>query len=357
MKLCPTCQRHLRAPELRCPFCGAAQRSAASPSPSGPGLTATVLLGVMLAGCVDRPLDTAGSSEGGASSGGASTSGDGTTTTGGSSTGAPTTTGPLPGTSEDGTTALPSSTTDGSTNVDDSLDAGDEGCSFYAGCAPDVGPNKLECDPFAQDCPDGQKCAPWTDGPGSWRATKCVPVGDKLPGEACTAEGGGQSGLDDCVEGAFCWEVGQGNVGTCVGLCGGSFDNRTCPADQGCLAFNPDALFLCALQCDPLMQDCPGDDLCLFASEDFLCVLDISSDTGAANDPCEYLNGCDAGLVCALTETVSEACDENAFSCCTPFCAVPDGACPNPDQVCMPWFEMGEADPGDEDIGVCAIMP
>jgi hypothetical protein len=357
MKLCPNCQRHLRSPEPCCPFCGAEQRSAASPN-GGPGVTATVLLGVMLTACGDRPLDTAGSSDGGAS-----TSMGATMTSGGSSTGSPTTTGSLPGTGSDGSTTPPGPTTDGSSssNSDPSLDAGDEGCAFYAGCPPDVGPSKLECDPFVQDCPADQKCAPWTDGAVSWNATKCVPIGgDKQPGEACTAEGGGgggMSGLDDCAKGSMCWEVDDGGQGICVGLCGGNFEDPTCPAGQGCLVFNPDALFICSLQCDPLMQGCPGDDVCVFTDSDFLCVLDASEDMGAANNPCEFNNACDPGLTCQTSTEVSEVCDENVIGCCTPFCEFPDGACPNPDQVCVQFFMDGEGDPGDEDIGLCMIAP
>lgn len=349
MKLCPDCQRHLRSPEPCCPFCGAEQRSAASP-----GVAATMLLGVVLVACGDRPLDPAGSSETGSS-----TSVGATTTTGGSSTTAsPTTTAPMPGSSSDGSTTPPGPTSDGSSNAEDSLDAGDEGCAFYAGCPPDVGPSKLECDPFAQDCPEDQKCAPWTDGDVSWNATKCVPIGgDKQPGEPCTAEGGGgggMSGLDDCAKGAMCWEIDDVGGGTCVGLCGGNFDAPTCPEDQSCVPFNPDALFICSAKCDPLMQGCPGDDVCVPAGDEFVCVLDASQDTGAANDPCEFVNACDPGLVCLSTSDVSEVCDEGVSGCCTPFCEFPDGACPNPDQVCVQLL----ADPGpdDVDVGVCRIM-
>ena len=77
----------------------------------------------------------------------------------------------------DGSTTLPTPTTDGSvsSNSNDSLDTGDPGCSFYAGCPPDLGPEQQTlCDVFAQDCPRGEKCTAW--GAGSWTGTKCVPV-------------------------------------------------------------------------------------------------------------------------------------------------------------------------------------
>ena len=47
---------------------------------------------------------------------------------------------------------------------------------------------KPECDLWAQDCPEGQKCAGYF-GSQSW-AVKCVDVtGTDQPGDACTTEG------------------------------------------------------------------------------------------------------------------------------------------------------------------------
>ena len=44
-----------------------------------------------------------------------------------------------------------------------------------------------QCNPFTQDCPEGEKCMPWAnDGGGSWNATRCSPISDNPgePGEA-----------------------------------------------------------------------------------------------------------------------------------------------------------------------------
>jgi hypothetical protein len=45
------------------------------------------------------------------------------------------------------------------------------------------------------------------------------------------------------------------------------------------------------------------------------------------------------------------------MGCCTPFCEFPDGACPNPDQQCVQWFDpmmLPEGDP-QLDIGFCGV--
>ena len=343
MKLCPTCHRHLRTPEARCPFCGAEQRSA--PALAGAGLVATALLSTLLVACTDRsPADTTGTDTSSTSA---------TTTTGVT----PTTSGPTSLTGSDGSTTLPTPTTDGSvsSNSNDSLDTGDPGCSFYAGCPPDLGPEQQTlCDVFAQDCPRGEKCTAW-GADSSWTGTKCVPVtGDQQPGEPCTAPQGGSAGNDDCRLGAMCWDV-DGVDGTCIALCTGTPDEPVCAADTVCAITNDGVLNLCLPTCDPLQQGCPDDQLCIMInSGDFVCILDASGVAGQVNDPCEFINACDPGLACLNAPDATSACDQNATGCCQPFCKFPDAPCPNPDQQCTQWFDQ-PIPPGSEDIGVCAI--
>ena len=64
----------------------------------------------------------------------------------------------------------------------------------------------LECDPFTQDCPDGEKCMPWADDGGSELERDALhsrshPNPQQI-GEDCTAEGSSVSGVDNCDIGA-----------------------------------------------------------------------------------------------------------------------------------------------------------
>ncbi len=353
MKLCPACRRHLRAPEVLCPFCGAEQRSEADRS--GPSRVMGAVIGALLVACGEGPMSSGADSS--SSSGGGGSSGASTTT--GPNTGAPTTGGPSPMTDTDSGTT-PGPTTDGSSSTTSpGLDTGDEGCAFYAGCPPDVGrEHVIACDVVSQDCAAGQKCVGW--GTQSWTGAKCVPVGgDQQPGEACKIVDGQFSGLDDCEAGSRCWSSTDSDEGICVPQCTGEPGMPTCPADSGCAAFS-DTLLLCLPNCDPLILDCPESEVCVATEGEFVCVLDVSGMTGAVNDPCDFVNGCDPGLACVELEAASSECAEGGFGCCQPYCdtTMPTD-CPNPDQACVPWFDPMEDEipPGLEDVGVCSIAP
>ena len=225
------------------------------------------------------------------------------------------------------------------------------------------GDSTIECDTFAQDCPPGQKCVPWAEGGGgAWNATKCVDVtGDGAPGDPCFAPEGGVAGIDDCAFGSICWDVDQTFHGTCVRQCMGTPDAPICPQKFFCVITAEGAINLCLPNCDPLLQDCPGGDLCLPHLDDsgFQCVLDVSGDLGQANDPCEFANACDKGLLCIDALDASSACDPRSPGCCQPFCQLSDPTCPNPDQQCVALFDPKRPDlpPDYKDIGTCRIPP
>lgn len=212
------------------------------------------------------------------------------------------------------------------------------------------------CDVWAQDCPPGQKCVPWSDDGSAWNALKCVDIaGDGAPGEPCAAPEGPLTGLDDCALGSICWDVDPNNHGTCIGQCTGTPDAPLCPALHHCSIANGGILTLCLPWCDPLAQDCPDYGACIATDDTFLCVLtpNLLADI---NESCEFANACQPGLVCLPPTTTSAACDPNALGCCTPFCQLPAASCPNPDQQCVPWFDpMKPIPPGYESLGVCAI--
>ena len=290
----------------------------------------------LLTACILRPVPDDSTS---------TTSSDPTTTS------TTTTTTPLPTTTTDAT----SPTTASTTTPDDS--------AFVI--KPDGAPPLNECNGFLQlhpDCPPGQKCT--IDG--SVNATHCVAIVADPHGlnEPCTVMGDAESGDDDCDLGLICWNTDDQGHGRCIGLLDCPDINQT-----NCTCADPNtsviicqdcAVGLCLPDCDPLIQDCQGGDLCLPNpnGERFLCVLDASGDAGQANDPCEFVNACDPGLTCIDTATASSVCMPGSTGCCQPFCKFPNTPCPNPDQKCIQWFgPMQDIPPGMEDLGICAIPP
>ncbi|MBL8975762.1 MAG: hypothetical protein JNK56_34490, partial [Myxococcales bacterium] len=81
------------------------------------------------------------------------------------------------------------------------------------GATPTSGGDEVgeaECDLWAQDCPPGNKCAPYDkDGDGIHDTPRCVPV-DGAPdqaGDDCSIAGSIASGIDSCDLGLMCWNV------------------------------------------------------------------------------------------------------------------------------------------------------
>lgn len=229
---------------------------------------------------------------------------------------------------------------------------------------PDGGGLGSECDVWTQDCPDGEKCAPWAnDGGNSWNATRCVPLdpNPKQPGDACTTDGSDVSGNDDCELGSLCFAVDpETDVGHCVPMCQGSEANPSCDdPSQTCNVSNNGTLTLCLDACNPIIGDCPDIGQaqgCVPVDDDFLCWPVWQP--GAVGEPCEYFNVCAPGTFCATADAVPGCV--GASGCCSEFCdttnAEPDAACSMAAQgaACVPWWEQN-APPGLEGVGGCLI--
>ena len=196
---------------------------------------------------------------------------------------------------------------------------------------PTGSPEGQVCDPFAQDCPDGYKCAPYaTDGGAVWDANKCVPVtGNDTPGQGCSADGGGTSGYDTCVAGAMCTGVTAKGVGTCVSLCSGSAEAPTCNPGLACLSTNGGSLNQCVQICDPLvLGDCAlSTDVCVPNGDNFVCIADAWDGSKGDFSPCEYINECGAGRFCGDGLLAPMACGGSA-ACCLPVCNLGVTTCP-----------------------------
>lgn len=219
----------------------------------------------------------------------------------------------------------------------------------------DVG-SSSECNPYIQDCKEGEKCVPVAPR-GSFSGLKCVPViGEVEIGGVCTSPTAGVDGVDDCSRGSVCWYVDADKHGVCIAQCTGQPGNGACASGFVCVESESYVVTICLFGCSPLVQDCfSEDDVCVPAGEGFECMSDASGDQGQANDPCAGPNSCDEGLACLSPLSASNACDPNAEGCCQPFCQFPDANCPNPDQGCISWFDPVSNVPGYADLGICAV--
>ena len=224
---------------------------------------------------------------------------------------------------------------------------------------PDVSGLRFECDLFAEDCPDGEKCMPWAnDGGNVWNATRCSPVVDDPAqvGEPCIVEGSGVSGIDTCELHAMCWDVDPDTLeGTCVAMCIGDESSPSCEDPEAtCTITSEGVLNLCIPSCDPLAQDCPVGDACYGLDAAFFCVAD-DSNGATAGSGCDFINTCPAGTQCIPPDQFA-TCDA-VPGCCSSFCSLDDPEPPCLDgQSCVPWFATGEAPKGSELVGICAVM-
>lgn len=226
-------------------------------------------------------------------------------------------------------------------------------------------PSDDACNVYKQDCPDTQKCTPYSgDGDTTWNAVRCTAkAGEpKGLGESCTAPDGPVAGTDDCDAGLICWNVPPGETeGVCTALCAGSSAAGFCPDDSVCSVYNDGALPICLPTCDPLGLGCEAGEVCIpqgGGAGRFVCAVDAAPNGGSYGDACLAFNKCDPGLFCAPASAVP-GCTE-ALGCCSQYCDLsapePDSACDGAaqGQSCVPFSENGAA-PGFESIGACAI--
>ncbi|MCA9689538.1 MAG: hypothetical protein R3A51_19230 [Nannocystaceae bacterium] len=284
-------------------------------------------------------------------------------------TGGPTTADDSTGT-EEPTTGAASETSSGSTETASTSGETDETetddtCTFVCTTSGETG--DIECDVFAQDCGPEQKCAAWdADGDFAWDSTTCVAVtGDGQHGDPCTIQGN-LTGEDDCAEGVMCWNTDPDTgFGTCVELCTGSLEAPQCgPPNSFCVVANM-VLNLCLPFCDPLVQDCQGNnETCLPQpnGDGFSCVLDSSGGQAPSGTPCEFANACNPGNICLNLEFFPHPDCEGSGGCCGPYCDISDpGANANCQEVldtaeCVPWYQEGTAPEPYADVGIC-IQP
>lgn len=208
------------------------------------------------------------------------------------------------------------------------------------------------CDPWAQDCPEGEKCAAYNQGGDTWDSNKCVPLmGTGQTGDSCTYQGSVQ-GTDDCDVGFMCYYTNEEAIGSCIPLCTGSPDDPICDAQFNCSISNEGSLILCVYACDALLQDCEQEGTgCFWDGTQFNCdpaVGDIPT-----GEPCAYINDCDPGNICLDAEVLPDCA---GAACCGGICDLSDPVCLINGTECVAFYDDGTAPPGQENVGVC-ILP
>lgn len=206
------------------------------------------------------------------------------------------------------------------------------------------------CDPWAQDCMEGEKCVAYASAGGTWDANKCVPVtGDGTVGEPCMYAGAVES-TDDCDANSWCWDVNEEGVGVCTPFCTGSADSPVCEPGSSCSIANNGSINLCLTSCDPLLQDCGEGQACFYDGNGFVCA-NATQDI-PTGEPCGFINDCAAGNICLAPESFPSCA---GASCCGAFCDLSNPVCSLAGTECTAFYEEGMAPPGYEDVGVCVL--
>lgn len=209
------------------------------------------------------------------------------------------------------------------------------------------------CDPYAQDCPEGEKCLPR----GGFSQTVCNPVPQDADqfGESCFVEGSGDLGYDSCDVGLICWDVDYSvNEGTCAELCSCGPDHAQCgQPDKICSLINEGVLTVCLTGCDPLeAEPCPEDEGCYASDNAFTCFYDDSSENGGSQgNTCQSDNSCDSGFACVTSDVVTGC---GTARCCAQYCDLEQAdSCAGAGLVCTDVFE-ADTPPAAAGLGICS---
>lgn len=248
-----------------------------------------------------------------------------------------------------------SSSTSSSTTTEPTASTG---ASFITGNDSAKSPSPPGCDVFAQDCPEGQKCA-WTSYSDFEETMGCVPLAPapRQPGEPCVyeidPEDQWSSGVDDCDKGAMCLGNEKPGQGICVGLCKGSAWAPYC--DEGYTCVGGRTHWYCQRDCDPLIQDCPAGYRCELdlRGYSFACQIEHDTKYAAPGKPCDWDSDCEPGSICVDGQGVPGCPTEG---CCTKYCDLADPAfdCGLEGQQCET-VEVSQGVKWPEDLGICLL--
>ncbi len=143
----------------------------------------------------------------------------------------------------------------------------------------------IQCDPYGNDCPSGEKCHDLGDEIGiqcaSW-LREPLKIGDNC-------EEPQQGRPDPCEEGASC------AAGECKILCQGTINAPQCPGGFDCYSRNSNNLYpgVCFERCNPsVSKDCQPHQYCKLASRDPIGHVCVTPKGGSLyeGDPCDQFD-------------------------------------------------------------------
>lgn len=256
-------------------------------------------------------------------------------------------------------TASSTSTTGGSESTGvgstDVLDPEADTTATTDGTDPEGG----ECDPFAQDCPEGFTCRPRPPTPaGDDAFCQALPADPIEAGESCPwAPMDGQE--DQCGLGLVCVPVDEDNqLGICLEACGGTADAPECPEDTVCL-LGVASYTICAPTCHPIDTLCMDGWSCQAPPDTIGNAYDLycgsnRPDAGGAGSSCMGPPECVAQTMCIQASAVPGCTTER---CCSEWCDLEDTefecTFAAEGQSCIAWAD--DPPPGFENLGICAV--
>lgn len=244
------------------------------------------------------------------------------------------------------------------------VDSGDESSDSLGFIMdPDGYAIGLQCDPWAQDCARGDKCAPTGVGVEWFSDMICTPIAEDAAGVGapCIVEGHAWSGHENCELGSLCWFFEASLEGTCVAHCTGSRVNPMCPVGHSCDVGFEGTVILCLPDCDPLAPACADGQTCMHGEPaggpdfgHFVCQATAPVFTMAGyGEGCDHFgHACEPGLACVWPEHVP-GCEG---TCCTTLGdRTSPPVCPDPLQTCIAAYPDGDAPLGLEDLCFCGV--
>lgn len=219
-------------------------------------------------------------------------------------------------------------------------------CGFV--CPPAAG-TPPTCSLQEQDCPLGEKCAPFDPTGGStWTSTACVPreAFSGVEGESCEYSNWPWSTVDTCGPGLWCspLDIGDPKIGgTCRAVCGATL---SCSDAVYCAASEGAAFGVCSAPCDPLAEvPCASPaEACVPSGLGFACRVSYQVPQG---ESCNETWQCEPGLLCSDSPLCNP--EKAGEPCCTPVCDLSAPNCPD-DAQCEPF---GSPLSAYSDVGVC----